>query len=163
MYRAKEEGRNNYQFYSKEMTTLAFQRLIMESSLRQAIENEEFKLFYQPQVNAATGELTGLEALIRWEHPEMGLLYPDKFIPLAEESDLIIEIDKWVMLTAMIQFNYWYEMGMRPGKLGLNLSMRQLSSSSFLDILEHCMKATEFKAEWLELEVTEGQVMKKPE
>jgi len=163
MYRAKEEGRNNYQFYSKEMTTLAFQRLIMESSLRQAIENEEFKLYYQPQFNAATGELTGLEALIRWEHPEMGLLYPDKFVPLAEESDLIIEIDKWVMLTAMIQFNYWYEMGMKPGKLGLNLSMRQLSSGSFLDILKHCMKATEFKAEWLELEVTEGQVMKKPE
>ena len=163
MYRAKEEGRNNYQFYSKEMTTLAFQRLMMESSLRQAVENDEFKLYYQPQYNGATGELIGLEALIRWQHPEMGMLYPDKFIPLAEESDLIVEIDRWVMRTAMIQFSHWYDMGMHPGKLGLNLSMRQLGSTDFMDILNHCLKVTEFKPEWLELEVTEGQVMKRPE
>jgi len=163
MYRAKEEGRNNYQFYSKEMTTLAFQRLTMESSLRQAIQNEEFRLFYQPQFNAETNELIGLEALIRWMHPQMGLVYPDKFISLAEESDLIIEIDRWVMRHAMTQFFRWYACGYNPGKLGLNLSMRQLSSSDFMHILQECLEKTDFKPEWLELEVTEGQVMKKPE
>jgi len=163
MYRAKEEGRNNYQFYSKEMTTLAFQRLIMESSLRQALEHDEFELYYQPQYNGATGELTGVEALIRWNHPEMGLLYPDKFIPLAEESDLIVEIDRWVMRTAMMQFAYWYEQGFSPGRLGLNLSMRQLNSTDFIAALEKCLDTTMFRSEWLELEVTESQVMKRPE
>jgi diguanylate cyclase (GGDEF)-like protein/PAS domain S-box-containing protein len=163
MYRAKEEGRNNYQFYSKEMTTLAFQRLIMESSLRQAIEKDQFRLFYQPQFNAKTGELIGLEALIRWIHPEMGMLYPDKFIPLAEESDLIIDIDRWVMRTAMKQFNHWYGQGFRPGKLSLNLSMRQLGSNDFVAVLDECLNVTSFQPQWLELEVTEGQVMKKPE
>jgi diguanylate cyclase (GGDEF)-like protein len=163
MYRAKEEGRNNYQFYSKEMTTLAYQRLMMESSLRQAIENDEFKLYYQPQYNGATGELVGLEALIRWQHPEMGLLHPERFIPLAEESDLIVEIDRWVMRTAMVQYSKWYAKGLYPGKLGLNLSMRQLGSSDFMAKLARCLEKTSFRPEWLEFEVTESQVMKRPE
>jgi len=163
MYRAKEEGRNTYQFYSKEMTTQAFQRLVMESNMRQALENREFRLYYQPQFNAQNGVLIGVEALIRWEHPELGLLYPDRFIPLAEESNLIVEIDRWVMQTAMEQFVTWHKKGYLPGFVGLNLAMRQLSSSDFLKHLEICMSKTHFKASWLELEVTESQVMKKPD
>jgi diguanylate cyclase (GGDEF)-like protein/PAS domain S-box-containing protein len=163
MYRAKDEGRNNYQFYSKEMTTLAFQRLVMESSMRQALEKDEFRLYYQPQFDTKSGKMVGVEALIRWEHPTFGLLPPGKFIPLAEESNLIVEIDRWVMNTAMQQLSQWYKKGYLPGNLGLNLSMRQLGSSDFMDILKQCMKRTGFKPVWLELEVTESQVMQKPE
>jgi diguanylate cyclase (GGDEF)-like protein/PAS domain S-box-containing protein len=163
MYRAKDEGRNNYQFYSKEMTTLAFQRLVMESNMRQALERDEFRIYYQPQFDARDGVIVGLEALIRWEHPTLGLLLPEKFIPLAEESDLIVEIDRWVMQTAMEHFSQWYGKGYIPGNLGLNLSMRQLGSSDFMEILEQSMHKTGFKSVWLELEVTESQVMQKPE
>jgi diguanylate cyclase (GGDEF)-like protein/PAS domain S-box-containing protein len=163
MYRAKEEGRNTYQFYSREMTTQAFQRLIMESNLRQALVNQEFKLFYQPQINVKTGKFIGVEALIRWEHPELGMLSPGQFIPLAEESDLIIEIDRWVMKTAMQQLVEWYGKGYAPGMIALNLSMRQLSSSDFIAQLEKYMDQSRFNPHWLELEVTERQVMKRPE
>ena len=163
MYKAKEEGRNNFQFYASEMTEFALERMIMKSSLRDAIDNKEFILYYQPQVDATTGKLTGMEALIRWQHPKMGLLHPRKFITLAEESGLIVEIDRWVMTTAMKQMTQWYHEGLEPGVLALNLSMRQLRSDDFIDILEESFKRAEFKPEWLEFEVTEGEVMKKPE
>jgi diguanylate cyclase (GGDEF)-like protein/PAS domain S-box-containing protein len=163
MYQAKEEGRNTYQFYSAEMTALAFERVVMESSLRQAIKNEEFVLYYQPQVNAKTSKMTGMEALIRWEHPRLGLMLPDKFIPLAEETGLIIEIDRWVMRTAMTQIKEWYHAGLNPGVLALNLSMRQLMDEHFMEILHDCLETIDFNPKWLELEVTESQMMKKPD
>jgi EAL domain-containing protein (putative c-di-GMP-specific phosphodiesterase class I) len=163
MYKAKEEGRNNFQFYASEMTEFALERMVMKSSLRDAIDNEEFILYYQPQVDATGGKLTGLEALIRWQHPKMGLLHPQKFISLAKESGLIVEIDRWVMNTAMKQFRQWYDEGLESGVLALNLSMRQLRSDDFINILQESMKAADFKPEWLELEVTEGEVMQKPE
>ncbi|KYJ87292.1 hypothetical protein AS592_02835 [Sulfurovum riftiae] len=163
MYKAKEEGRDNYQFYSAEMTALAFERVVMESSLRQAIKNEEFVLYYQPQVNAKSSKMTGMEALIRWEHPRLGLMLPDKFIPLAEETGLIIGIDRWVMRTAMTQIKAWYSAGLNPGVLALNLSMRQLMDESFMEILHECLETIGFEPEWLELEVTESQMMKKPD
>ncbi len=163
MYKAKEEGRNNFQFYSSEMTALAFERVVMEASLRQALKKEEFMLYYQPQVDANSGKLIGMEALIRWQHPVMGLVLPEKFISLAEETGLIVEIDRWVMKTAMKQIYKWYQEGLEPGVLALNLSMRQLRSDDFIQILQESMTAIDFKPEWLELEVTEGQMMKKPE
>ncbi len=163
MYKAKDEGRNNFQFYSSEMTEFALERMVMKSSLRNAINNEEFIIYYQPQVNAATGKLTGMEALIRWQHPDLGLIHPLKFISFAEESGLILEIDRWVMTTAMRQITQWYNEGLKPGVLALNLSMRQLRSDDFIEILQESMKAIGFKPEWLELEVTEGEMMKKPE
>ncbi len=165
MYRAKEEGRNNYQFYSKEMTTLAYQRLILESSMRQAIKRDEFIVYYQPQYDAGDNRLVGMEALIRWQHPDskMGLLSPARFIPLAAESDLIIEIDRWVMEKAMTQFVDWYARGLEPGRLSLNLSIRQLNTHNYIEVLKETMERLHFNPAWLELEVTEGQVMKKPE
>ena len=163
MYKAKEEGRNNFQFYSAEMTVLAYERVVMEASLRQAIKNEEFILYYQPQVNAETSMMIGMEALIRWEHPHLGLLLPEKFIPLAEDTGLIIEIDRWVMRTAMKQIHQWYGRGLNPGVLALNLSIRQLTDEHFIGIINECFDRIGFKSEWLELEVTEGQMMKKPE
>lgn len=163
MYKAKEEGRNNFQFYSSEMTKFSLERMVMKSSLRQAIDNEEFIVYYQPQVDASTGKIIGMEALIRWQHPVMGLLLPERFISLAEESNFIIELDQWVMTTAMRQIHKWYEAGFNPGILALNLSMRQLRHNDFIQILKESMTAIDFKPEWLELEVTESEMMTKPE
>ena len=163
MYRAKEEGRNNFQFYAAEMTALALERVVMETNLRQALKKEEFFIYYQSQIDAHSEKLTGVEALIRWQHPVKGLILPEKFIPLAEETGLIIEIDQWVMKTAMKQMTKWYQEGLEPGVLALNLSMRQLRHVDLIQTLQENMSATNFKPEWLEFEVTEGQVMKKPE
>ncbi|MEA2111455.1 MAG: EAL domain-containing protein [Campylobacterota bacterium] len=163
MYKAKNEGRNNFQFYSAEMTELAFERVVMQASLNQAIKDEEFVVFYQPQIDAKLETFVGVEALIRWQHPTMGLVSPVKFIPLAEETGLIVEMDQWVMRTVMSQMDEWYSKGLRPGKLALNLSMKQLRQENFISILEESMKNTGFKAKDLELEVTEGQIMTNPE
>jgi len=163
MYKAKEEGRNNFQFYSSEMTALALKRVIMEANLRQALENEEFIVYYQVQVDATSGKQTGIEALVRWQHPIMGMVSAVKFIDLAEETGLMVEIDRWVMKNAMKQVSKWYQEGFEPGVLALNLSMRQLRSHDFIKIIQENMKAIDFKPEWLEFEVTEGQVMQKPE
>ena len=163
MYKAKEEGRNNFQFYSSEMTALALERVVMETNLRQALKNEEFILYYQSQVDANSGKLTGVEALIRWQHPALGLVSPMKFIALAEETGLIVEIDRWVMKTAMKQVTKWYQEGLAPSVLAINLSMRELRSNDFIEILQETMSDIGFKPEWLELEVTERQVMINPE
>ena len=163
MYKAKEEGRDNYQFYSSEMTTFAFERVVMESSLRIAIKEEQFVVYFQPQFDIGTNLIVGMEALVRWNHPEIGLVSPAKFIPIAEESGLIIEIDKLVMIQAMKQVALWYKKGLKPGILALNLSMKQLNDKGFIPYLLQCMKDTMFEPTWLELEVTEGQVMSNPE
>ncbi len=163
MYKAKAEGRNNFQFYCAEMTALAFERLVMEASLREAIKNEEFIVLYQAQVNGETEKIIGMEALVRWRHPSMGLVSPDKFIPLAESTGLIIEIDKYVMKTAMNQLSQWYAKGLNPGVLAMNLAVKQLQQKNFVEILEELMSQTGCRADWLELEVTEGQIMTNPE
>ncbi len=163
MYKAKEEGRNNFQFYSSEMTKLALERITMKTSLQQAIDNEEFVIHYQPQMDASTNTLVGVEALVRWQHPSMGFLPPDRFLPLAEETGMIVKIDRWVMHTAMKQVSAWYKEGLNPGLLALNLSVKQLEANDFLQEIESIIKVCDFNSEWLELEITEGQMMKKPE
>ena len=163
MYKAKEEGRNNFQFYSSEMTDYALEYMEMKTALRQAIDNEEFVIHYQPQINGVTHRLVGIEALVRWKHPTLGLLYPDKFVPLAEETGMIVKIDQWVMKTAMKQVSEWYEEGLNPGVLAVNLSIKQLESDDFFLKIEKRIKKFHFNAKWLELEITEGQMMKKPE
>ncbi|MDO9265766.1 MAG: EAL domain-containing protein, partial [Sulfurimonas sp.] len=163
MYKAKEEGKNNFQYYSSEMTEKAFERVVMEASLRKALSNNEFVVYYQPQVDGRTDKVIGMEALVRWLHPNVGLVFPDKFIPLAQETGLILAIDRWVMLTAMKQIAEWHEMGLNPGVLALNLSMRQLGQEGCVDKLSAMIKESGCKPEWLELEVTEGEIMKNPE
>ena len=163
MYKAKEEGRNNFQFYSAEMTELAFERVVMEASLRAALENEDFVVYYQPQVDATNGELVGMEALVRWNHATMGIISPAKFIPLAETTGLIIELDQFVMKTAMKQIVKWYKEGLNPGKLALNLAVKQLQKKDFIQTLQKMLSDTNCKAEWIELEVTEGKIMNNPE
>ncbi|MCK4974199.1 MAG: EAL domain-containing protein, partial [Sulfurimonas sp.] len=144
-------------------TALALSKVIMESSMRKALKNEEFVLCYQPQINASNDELIGMEALVRWQHPTKGLIPPSEFIPLAEETGLIIELDKWVMRTAMNQISKWYEEGLNPGVLALNLAIKQLHQKDFIDVVDNLIKETNYKAEWLELEVTESQIMTDPE
>lgn len=163
MYKAKEEGKNNFQYYSSDMTEKAFDRVVMEASLRKALSNNEFVVYYQPQIDGRTDKIIGMEALVRWLHPNVGLVFPDKFIPLAQETGLILAIDQWVMLNAMKQITAWYEMGLNPGVLALNLSMRQLGQEGCVDKLSAMIKESGCKPEWLELEVTEGEIMKNPE
>ncbi len=163
MYKAKAEGRNNFQFYSSEMTELAFERVVMEASLRAALEDEDFIVYYQPQIDAKKNELVGMEALVRWNHKTMGIISPAKFIPLAETTGLIIELDQFVMRTAMKQMVQWYKDGLTPGKLALNLAVKQLQQKDFIEVLQSMLSETKCKPEWIELEVTEGKIMHNPE
>ncbi len=163
MYRAKEEGRNNFQFYSAEMTELALERLLMTTSMREALKNEEFVIHYQPQIDAENNKLIGMEALVRWQHPTKGLLSPIHFLSLAEETGMIIELDHWVMRTAIQQVGAWYAEGFNPGVLSVNLSMKQLEHRDFIPLVQETVETYNFRPEWLKLEVTEGQVMQRPE
>ena len=160
MYRAKESGRNNFQFYRPEMTKRALEQMHMKTSLRQAIDNEEFIIHYQPQIDISANKLVGIEALLRWQHPTKGLLTPKKFISVAEETGMILEIDDWVMHTTMKQVSKWHNNGLDPGKLALNISMTQLESAHFIYSIQNTMDIYGFKTEWLELEITEGHMMK---
>jgi len=163
MYKAKDEGRNNFQFYSAEMTEHALERVSLETKLRNAITTNQFEVYFQPQVNGAENRLVGMEALVRWNHPTDGLISPAKFIPLAESTGLIIKLDYFVMKSAMQQFKVWYDKGLSPGTLSLNLSVKQLQQKDFFDILQRLLDETGCRAEWLELEITESEIMKNPE
>lgn len=163
MYKAKEEGGNNYQFYSAKMTELVLEHVVMEANLRKALENEEFVVFYQPQMNGTDDTLIGMEALVRWDHPKEGMVSPAKFIPLAEETGLIVDLDLWVMKIGMHQMASWYAQGLNPGVLALNLSIKQLQNKAFFSILKASLQETGCKPEWVEFEVTESQIMKNPQ
>jgi len=162
MFQAKDDGRNTYRFYTEEMTSKALDHIVMETNIRKGLKEDEFILHYQPQVDAITGKLVGVEALIRWQHPIMGLISPYKFIPLAERTGLIIPLDRWVMKTAMKQMVKWYEMGFNAGVLSINLSIQQLEEDDFLVMFDELIKSVGIKPEWVELEITEGQLMKNP-
>jgi len=163
MYKAKTEGRDNYQFYTKEMTEIVFERVMLESSIRQAILNNEFVLYYQPQYNGKSKTIIGMEALIRWNHPSMGIIPPSKFIPFAEESGLIIEIDNWVLKTALKELSAWHKLGLKTGTLSLNLAIKQLESESFFELLKSTIHEISFNPQWLKLEILERDVMHNPE
>lgn len=163
MYKAKDNGRNTYEFYTMEMTIKAVERVVMEANLRQAIERNELYLNYQPQYDAHNEQLIGMEALIRWNNRDEGLVSPDKFIPFAEETGLIVEIDRWVMNTSMKQFSQWYQEGLNPGMLSINLAMKQLQQRDCIPFIKSLLKKYNFSENWLEFEITEGRIMKDPE
>jgi diguanylate cyclase (GGDEF)-like protein/PAS domain S-box-containing protein len=163
MYKAKERGRDCYEFYSTEMTTNAFERMVMKDNLRIAIKEKQFVVYYQPQVNPITDKIVGMEALVRWNHPIKGLVPPLEFIPIAEKLGLIVAIDRLTMDVAMQQFSAWHRQGLNPGKLSLNLTMQQLNETDFIKYLTKLLTIHQFKNEWLELEITETQVMKNPQ
>ncbi len=162
MHRAKEHGRNNFQFYTEEMHSRVNNRLTMETQLRKAIEREEFILYYQPQVNLNTGRVVGAEALIRWQHPEMGLLNPAQFIPIAEETGLIVPIGEWVLNSACFEAKRWQSLHPDPIVVAVNLSARQFHQSNLMDVIYKTLAANGLQPAQLELEITESLVMNEP-
>jgi EAL domain-containing protein (putative c-di-GMP-specific phosphodiesterase class I) len=156
MYRAKELGKNTYQFYSADMSARAFERLSLETSLRRALERQEFVLHYQPQVDVDSGEIIGVEALIRWQHPDFGLVAPADFIPLLEETGLIVPTGEWLLGEACRQLMAWHAVGRRNLRLAVNLSPRQVQATGFLAMVERALDGLRGDPGWLELEITEG-------
>jgi diguanylate cyclase (GGDEF)-like protein len=163
MYCAKEKGRNNYQFYSTQFDKHSVERLSLEASLHRALDRNEFTLHYQPKVDIATGQISGMEALLRWQHPELGWIQPARFIPLAEESGLIQKIGGWVLKTACAQNRAWQKQGMRPLRVAVNLSSHQFASDSVLQDVEIALQESGLEAPNLELEITESAAMHNPE
>ncbi|MGB5064412.1 MAG: EAL domain-containing protein [Candidatus Competibacter sp.] len=163
MYRAKEEGRNACRFYTEELTRNAFERVLLENDLRQAIARGELLLLYQPQIDLQSGQFIGVEALIRWQHPQFGMVSPIKFIPLAEECGLIHPIGDWVLHTACLQGKAWLERGIEFGQIAVNLAGPQIQRGGLADTLEVVLAKTGFPAARLELEVTEGFIMRQAE
>ena len=160
MYHVKDLGRNNYAFFTQVKNTAYSDRLSLESDLRKAIINNELELYYQPQVNTMTGGIVGMEALIRWNHPLRGLLYPADFIPLAEETGLVSVIGEWVLQTACIQSRSWQAAGMLPIRMSVNLSAHQIEQQNFLEMMVQLLKDTGLASQHLEIEITESAMMK---
>ena len=156
MYRAKEQGRNNYQFFLPEMNAEVSKRLTMETAMRHALRREEFILHYQPLVDLSLGRVVGVEALVRWRHPEWGLVSPLRFIPLAEETGLIIPIGEWVLHSACRQCKEWHKAGFDNFRVAVNLSARQFHTPNFLENISNTLSRTFFDPHCLELELTES-------
>jgi EAL domain-containing protein (putative c-di-GMP-specific phosphodiesterase class I) len=159
MYRAKELGRNTVQFYTPSMNARARERLALEVALRSALHHNEFELYYQPQVDLLSGSVVGVEALIRWRHPSMGMVRPDRFINLAEETGLIVPIGAWVLRTACRQNRDWQHAGYGPLRIGVNLSARQFAEPGLVPEIARVLEETGMAATQLEIEITESLVM----
>lgn len=160
MYNAKGQGRNNFQFFKAEMNLALLKQLSLETSLRRAFERNEFMLNYQPKVNARTGEITGSEALVQWRHPELGILTPSQFIPLAEETGLIVPLGEWVLRAACKENAAWLAAGYQPLTVAVNLSVRQFKQIDLAHTIEQILLETSFPGENLELEITETILMR---
>jgi diguanylate cyclase (GGDEF)-like protein len=156
MYQAKEDGKNNFQFYSEKLNANSLERLTLESGLRHALEREEFELHYQAKRDIASGEITGMEALLRWRHPDLGMIAPMQFIPVAEETGLIVPIGKWVLQTACLHNVAWQQQGLPRLKVAVNLSARQFCDEHLLRDIAAILKSTGMQAGLLELEIHES-------
>lgn len=159
MYHAKQFGRNNYKFYSSAMNAAAFERLMLETNLRRALERQEFRLYYQPQIDMQSGVVNGVEALIRWQHPELGLVPPLEFIPLLEETGLILSVGEWVIRTACKQVQEWLDAGFPPLVMAVNLSARQFRQPNLVEMIEQALHEFNIPPAQLELELTESVMM----
>jgi diguanylate cyclase (GGDEF)-like protein/PAS domain S-box-containing protein len=159
MYDAKDNGRDNRQSFNRDMNVRALKRQSIENDVRNALERQEFRLHYQPNVNLRTGQITGVEALIRWVHPELGLVSPAEFIPIAEESGLIIPIGRWVLAEACHQAQAWQEIGLVPIPISVNISAVELRAKTFLEGVRTTLADTGLEARFLELELTETFLM----
>jgi diguanylate cyclase (GGDEF)-like protein/PAS domain S-box-containing protein len=163
MYHSKNQGKNNYQFYSKNMNATSLQRLDFENDLRKAVDRGELRLYYQPTVDVQTRMISGAEALVRWEHPNRGMISPGDFIPLAEETGLIVPIGEWVLRTACFQNRAWQNIGIKPLRVAVNLSGRQFDQKGLIEVVSNALCDSGLDPQYLELEITESTIMKNPE
>lgn len=163
MYHAKDEGRNNYQFYNTSMNEAAFAKLSLENDLRKAVERNELVLYYQPQIDIRSGNIISMEALLRWQHPERGLISPMEFIPLAEETGLIVPIGAWVLQAACVQTKAWHDAGHTMLSVAVNLSGRQFRENGLIQMVEQVLNDSGLDPEHLELEITESIIMQNAE
>jgi diguanylate cyclase (GGDEF)-like protein len=163
MYQAKDQGRNNYQYYSESMNKFTFERFTIEHKLRRALDHNEFMLFYQPQIDIRTGRMIGVEALIRWLQPDLVLIKPNEFIPLAEETGLIIPIGEWVLRTACTQSKAWQKAGLNSIRMTVNVSAVQFKQQNFVETVSKVLNDTGLAPECLQLELTESTIMKDSE
>jgi EAL domain-containing protein (putative c-di-GMP-specific phosphodiesterase class I) len=159
MYKAKEQGRNGFQYYAAEMNRATLERLLMESNLRRAVAERQFVLYYQPLIELAGGRIIGVEALIRWQHPELGIILPDSFIPVAEDTGLINPIGDWVLCEACRQARQWIDAGVGPVRIAVNVSPVQFRQAGFVHMVAGALATSGLAAPWLELELTERTVM----
>ncbi|HSG24440.1 MAG TPA: EAL domain-containing protein, partial [Azonexus sp.] len=163
MYAAKAAGRNTFRFYDEAMNRRASQRLALETDLRRAVARRQLELFYQPQIRSADGSLAGVEALMRWRHPERGLVSPIEFIPLAEEAGIITELGEWALGEAAQQMVAWRQRGIVVPRMAVNLSPRQFHAADLAERVERILTAAGAPSEWIELEITESAAMAHPE
>ena len=163
MYRAKEKGQNQFQFYTNDLNIQAKKRLTMENFLRQSLSRNELVLHYQPQVSLENGCISGFEALVRWQHPDMGIIPPAEFIPLAEETGLIVPIGEWVLRSACMQIKQWLKSGLQPGTMAVNVSGVQIQHTDLVNVVTQILEETKLAPHLLELELTESAIMKSPE
>ncbi|MCC7276924.1 MAG: EAL domain-containing protein [Chromatiaceae bacterium] len=161
MYRAKDRGRDNYQFYSEDMTNAALERILLEGKLRKALELDQLRLYYQPQIDLRTGGLIGVEALARWPHPEEGLIPPSRFIPVAEDTGLIGELGTWVLREACRQGRAWLDAGLAVGRVAVNVSGLQIQRGDLLARVHEALADSGLPAACLELEITETVMMQR--
>jgi diguanylate cyclase (GGDEF)-like protein len=159
LYRAKKSGGDDYRFYTEDMNSKASKQFALETSLRHAIDNEEFVLHYQPRMAVDSLKITGVEALVRWQHPQLGLLSPLEFIPLAEDDGLILPIGDWVLRTACRQNRLWQERGFNPMRVGVNVSARQFQQQHLAEIVLQILDETGLAPKYLDLELTESSIM----
>lgn len=163
LYRAKEQGGSSYQFYTADMNATALKRLTLENDLRRALERNEFAVYYQPQMNIDSSQIVGMEALVRWQHPELGLVCPADFIPIAEDTGLILPLGEWVLRTACAQNKEWQTRGLPKMRVAVNLSARQFQHPELTNVIAQALAETGLSAEDLELELTESSLMKNAE
>jgi EAL domain-containing protein (putative c-di-GMP-specific phosphodiesterase class I) len=163
MYRAKESGRNNYQFYTPDMGDRALVRMSLESSVRRALDREEFTMYYQPIVDLDSGQLVSLEALVRWSHPELGVVSPADFVPLAEETGLIIPLGEWILRRVCAEIANWRDLGIEPPRVSINLSSKQLNDHDLVAVVAAILAKAKIAPELLTFELTENTVMQNAE
>ncbi|MEG3617297.1 EAL domain-containing protein [Magnetovibrio sp. PR-2] len=159
MYRAKEEGKANFQFFTVDMNEQVQERMVLKNGLTKALENQEFNLLYQPKLDLVTNRVTSAEALMRWQNPELGLVSPVRFIPILEETGMVVEVGEWAIHTACKQHKAWLRQGLPPIKVAVNLSARQLRDPNFVDIVKSALKRNDLPPSAIEIEITESMLM----
>ena len=163
MYEAKGDGKNTFKFYNDKMSASSFERVVFESALKAGIQNKEFEVYYQPQEDLEDNSIIGFEALVRWHHPTLGLVPPDKFISIAEETKMILDIGEFVLEQSCKDIKQWHDEGLCKGRIAVNVSGVQLEHSEFAEILKHNLKKYDVDPSMIEIEVTESMVMKNPD